>query len=142
LIWGYPNLLVPSKGRAGYALAQHGMKGCLEGPPGRVVRTVLFHVLEQVLPIWGIKGEKSELPATIRVEGVDTGESMARKEEGGLEGKVDDCYLTVVRADDAAVELKIWKVPGETEEEAVARGVMRLFFHRVWQRRFTGEVAR
>eukprot|EP00978_Attheya_sp_CCMP212_P037259 scaffold174359_cov57-Attheya_sp.AAC.1 len=72
LIWDYPNL-VPPKGRAGSALAQHGMRDCLDGPPGKVVRTVLFHVLEQMLPIWGTRGEPTEVPATIRVEGVDTG---------------------------------------------------------------------
>jgi hypothetical protein len=141
LIWDYPNL-VPPKGRAGSALAQHGMRDCLDGPPGKVVRTILFHVLEQVLPVWGIKGEPSEVPATIRVEGVDTGESMARKDAGGLEGKVDSRYLTVARADDAAVELEVWKVPGETEEEAASRGDMRNFFHRVWRRRITGEAVR
>eukprot|EP00978_Attheya_sp_CCMP212_P039163 scaffold201304_cov46-Attheya_sp.AAC.1 len=116
LIWDYPNL-VPPKGRTRSALAQHGMRDCLDGPPGKVARTVLFHVLEQTLPIWGTRGEPAEV--------------------GGLEGKVDGRYLTVARADDAEVELEVWKVPGEMEEEVLARGVVRLFFHRVWRRRIT-----
>eukprot|EP00978_Attheya_sp_CCMP212_P013697 scaffold34407_cov34-Attheya_sp.AAC.5 len=141
LIWDYPNL-VPPKRRVGSALAQHGMRGCLDGPPGKVVRTVIFHVLEQTLSIWGTGREPTEVPVTIRVEGIDTGKSTARREVGGLEGKVDDRYLTVAQEDDAEVELEVWKVSGETEEGALARGVVCLFFHRVWRRRITREAAK
>ena len=140
LIWDYPNL-VPPKGRSGSALAQHGMRDCLSGPPGKVVRTILFHVFEQVLPLWG-KGEKGETvgaPEVLRVVGVNTGEFTALKILGGLEGEVDERYLTVARADDAEVELEVWKIPGETGEEIEARQGMRIFFHQVWRRRITRE---
>ena len=44
--------------------------------------------------------------------------------DGGLEGEVDERYLTVARADDAEVELEVWRIPGETEEEIAARQVL------------------
>eukprot|EP00978_Attheya_sp_CCMP212_P005808 scaffold12967_cov38-Attheya_sp.AAC.1 len=108
LIWDYPNL-VPLKGRAGSALAQHGVRECLNWPPGKVVRTVLFCVLEQLIPIWGwgIQAEPAMEPGILRVVGVDAGKSTALGIVGGLEREVNECYLTVARADDAEVELEV-----------------------------------
>eukprot|EP00978_Attheya_sp_CCMP212_P014437 scaffold36767_cov32-Attheya_sp.AAC.2 len=97
-------------GRAGSALVQHGVWECLNGPPGKVVRTVLFHVLEQLIPIWGrgIQAEPAREPGILRVVvGVDTGKSTALGVLGGLEREVDERYLTVARADDAEVELEV-----------------------------------
>eukprot|EP00978_Attheya_sp_CCMP212_P003354 scaffold6919_cov56-Attheya_sp.AAC.2 len=99
---------------------------------------------EQLIPIWrrGVQAEPATEPGILRVVGVDTGKSTALGVLGGLEGEDDKHYLTVARANDAEVELEVWKVPGETEEEIAARHALRGFFHQVWRRRITQEATR
>lgn len=99
----------------------------LASPPGKMVNAAVFLTCQQALE--GILPRTLVDLTPIDPTSATRGDKVGPAKLGLLEEKVGARVKAAV-ADNAAVDLDFWAVPGETEAQKAARVVLRRFVHR------------
>ena len=102
----------------------------LRAPPGRLVRTLLTHVLDQGLEKLRLGGEVSASCNSDELSSLTSGDQLLDTEDA-----VDDRYLKAAKGDDVEIEFGLWKEKGESEAKTKAKDTLRVYAHLAWCRR-------
>lgn len=125
-LWDYPQ---PKTVKISPRLLSIFLDALLAGPPGKMIRKVAVEVLRMLwVPRYPKQFCAEPLTRVIPYEATST----------SIQG-VQEKHLNAAKADDEAVDISLWALPGETLLQQWSREILRRFAHIWWVRNLRRE---